>query len=251
LTCIATLTVLLTSAAAQAAGSAEEFYSQGVHAYFAGRVGEAESLLSEAIISDADNPLPYYFRALALLRMGCHAEACGDMHVGAQLEARAVGRYAIGSALQRVQGSHRLLLEKYRRSARATAGSVYADSRSVGRAYDSDSAVLREQIVIPLDELLRPGGPQPISAEQAGPGPAESRAGAASTTPNAEAPVPPAQAEADPFGDDAQPAAAPAPPAKQTPADTEVQPEGAAEEPAEMEPDTENGSQEEDPFKDF
>ena len=55
--------------------------------------------------------------ALTLLRQGRSDEARGDMLVGAALEAQQPRRYAIGAALERVQGGERLLLEGFRRNA--------------------------------------------------------------------------------------------------------------------------------------
>jgi hypothetical protein len=147
---------------------ATSLYSQGVHAYFAGRVSDADSLLSRALGLNDQDPRIFFFRALSRLRMGRDADARGDMAVGAALEAARANRYAVGAALQRVQGSHRLLLEKYRREARAKAISVGAErARQRGEQMNArDVGAFREKVVIPLDELFRSGDPQALPAEE-------------------------------------------------------------------------------------
>jgi hypothetical protein len=147
-------------------------YSQGVNAYFAGRSSEAESNLSQALALEAEDPRIYYFRALSLLRLGRLDEARGDMMVGASIEARHPQRFAVGKALERVQGGHRLLLERYRREARSQhvalkpAQPSQRVRRAPPQAKSHDEHVLRRRIVIPLDRLLGPGGPEPLTAEE-------------------------------------------------------------------------------------
>jgi hypothetical protein len=99
------------------------------------------------------------------------------MMVGANIEAQSPQRFAVGRALERVQGSHRLMLEQYRRQARSEAAAVprqvtqLQPSRTPPRrqpqqASFNDEAVLRQRIVIPLDRLLASGAPRPLSAEE-------------------------------------------------------------------------------------
>jgi hypothetical protein len=70
------------------------------------------------------------------------------MEVGATLEARRPKQFAVGTALERVQGSDRLMLEQYRRQGRAAAA-LQRDQQLRGR-YDqpveSDSRLLRDPI---------------------------------------------------------------------------------------------------------
>ncbi len=197
-----------------------KLYEQGVNAYFGGRSCQADALLSEAIQWNSQNPLAYYFRALALLRQGRIAEARGDMLVGANLEAQFPQRQAIGAALERIQGSDRLMLEEFRRSARqnlvvqasatetlppqATGIPQPAAARPLppqrpSTFKETDADVLREKRIVPLEELLRPGGPHSIVDEQTPP-PAETPAGQP-----AEKAAPPSTAPAaNPFEDDTQ-----------------------------------------------
>ncbi len=134
-------------------------YGDGVHAYFAGNASRAEQSLSSALVLNSQDPRIYYFRALSLLRQGRTAEARGDMLVGAALEAQRPNRFAVGTALMRVQGRDRLLLEQFRRQARLDAG---GNGASRGQAVSGEQPeAVRERVVIPLDEYLRPGVPQP------------------------------------------------------------------------------------------
>ena len=153
---------------AQDWNAASSLYGQGVHAYFAGRSADAESYLSRALAIETQDPRLYYFRALSLMRLGRMNDARGDMMVGADLEARQPNRFAVGTALQRVQGADRLLLERFRRQGRTDAAANRQRMRNelYPTTFDQESQVLRQRIVIPLDRFMQPGGPQPLSAEE-------------------------------------------------------------------------------------
>jgi hypothetical protein len=249
--------------------AATMLYGQGVHAYFAGNCPQAESYLSSALEMNSQDPRTYYFRALCLLRLGRTAEARGDMMTGAALEAQRPNRWGIGAALERVQGYDRLLLEQFRRQARLEAalnGGPSGGQAITGRQPE----VLRERVVIPLDEYLRPGVPQPTA-----------RGAVDATVPRTFAPTDgqppaagnrtaPAETPDDPFRDDPQAPArrapvvpppptsfqpsAPAPTDSEDPfggAATEAAPQGPATPPAPAaEPvDAPTGSDDEDPFR--
>jgi hypothetical protein len=189
------------------------YYEQGVSAFFSGHCCQAETPLSLAIAANSQDPRGYYFRAFCLLRQGRTAEAQGDMLVGATLEAQQPGRYAVGMALERVQGSDRLMLEQFRRNARrdaaiaATAApaekpTTFVQPRATTPPQNNslirpgEAEVLREEKrVVPLDELLRPGGPEAIAAE---PPVEEPSAAPKGTAPAAK----PAAEATDPFADD-------------------------------------------------
>jgi hypothetical protein len=144
--------------------SAAELYGRGVHAYYDGRTAEAEELFSLALAENASDPRILYFRAMTLLRLGRTEEAKGDMVVGAALEAQHPDRYAVGSALARVQGGDRLFLERFRQQARTRAA---ANGRPALDAQSDEAAgVLRSRVVLPLDEILLPGGPRPLTADE-------------------------------------------------------------------------------------
>ncbi len=142
-------------------------YSHGVHAYFAGHVGEAADYLAQAIRSNPNDPRAYYFRGLCLLRLGEPTRARADFDVGAAVEARQPNRYAVGSALVRVQGGNRLLLEKCRRQAREQ----YALEREMisqaryEQMVNREADVLRQRVAVPVDQLVPPGeAPQPVDS---------------------------------------------------------------------------------------
>jgi hypothetical protein len=254
----ATLCLAALAIASPAAADVRDFpptadaYGRGVHAYFAGRTAEAESLFTSALKIRPSDPRIWYFRAMSRLRMGRGDEARSDMATGADLEAERPGRYAVGTALLRVQGSNRLLLEKYRLDARKSAA---ANRRPpLHQLPDADANVLRTKLVYPLDELLRPGGPRPLSAEEIARRAALLESHRAAAAP-VEAAAPDELLDADPFTNDetATPAAsgvgaddAESPPeaAESSEPSTEAESEGA---PADEEA-TESGP---DPFSEL
>jgi hypothetical protein len=232
--------------------SAAEKYGRGVHAYFAGRSAEAESLLSAALAENASDPRFWYFRSMARLRLGRSNEARADMAAGAALEARQPGRFAVGSALVRVQGADRLLLEGFREQARTKA------ARNVRPPLDrsDEAAVLRNRVVVPLDELLRQGGPRSLSAEEISRRGAAIKAMQAPAMPAAESALPSTEpldaAHAAPPAAEAEAVLPPQSRAASEPselAETEPTEEDAppAEEPAANEP----AASDEDPFGDL
>lgn len=158
---IALLVALIATPCTSAAPSreADEFYSRGVRAYFAGNNQDAELYLSLAAELRPDDPRIYYFRALALVRQGRTEEARGDIMVGGALEAAHPQRYPVGSALQRVQGGERLTFERVRTDARRSPLEIAAPVRQASHelvAFD-DRAYLRRPVEISLAEFL-PGG---------------------------------------------------------------------------------------------
>lgn len=271
LICLA-VAMLASSAAAQSSewDTASASYGRGVHAYFAGRYGDAEAWLSRALEFDPNDPRLFYFRALALMRLGRSDEACFDMEVGASLEAERPNRYGVGVALQRVQGGDRLVLEKYRRQALAgaLAHRRYSRAQSEPRASD-ESQVLYQPVIVPLDGFSLPGTPPALSAEDL----ARRAAAAESRVAPGLPPQPPASTntppEADPFQDDTAPLPpqpGPVPPATEAPAEpaeeaTPPEEEAPAEEDVSTDPpaapEAETPQQpsatesEDDPFQDF
>ena len=130
---------------AQSLPSASTLYGRGVDAFFSGDSAQAEQFLDQAIAVMPDDPRPYYFRALAIMRVGRGDEARSDMEIGASIEARHPKQFAVGTALERVQGSDRLLLEQYRRKGR-DAAAIEHNEQLRGRyvpTVESDSRLLR------------------------------------------------------------------------------------------------------------
>ncbi len=102
---------------------AAELYGRGLHAYFAGDYDLAVGLLSESIAKNGSDPRAYYFRGLALASTSGLASGLADFTKGADVEINQADRpvYDINGALQRVQGSLRLELEKVRAATRKAA----------------------------------------------------------------------------------------------------------------------------------
>ncbi|MCC7475884.1 MAG: hypothetical protein IT425_10840 [Pirellulales bacterium] len=212
---VASAAVPSTAFASTATPTAAAIYDRGVNAFFTGDYAHAEMFLSEAIQRDGSDPRSYYFRGLSLLRQGRPEEARGDMMVGATLEAQRPQRFAVGHALERVQGGDRLLLERHRQEARQPNALQAATAQGANtpglpprtfapgvptQTLDAvEAAVLRERRIVPLEELLRPGGPQAFAEEL----PQATKAKSSNTS----ATQPPRQSanstQADPFGDDA------------------------------------------------
>jgi len=116
------VSLLGTYAVGQDEGAAQ-LYGNGVHAYFAGDYDAAVVLLSESIEKHGSDPRAYYFRGLALAsQLGLEA-GLPDLMKGADIEVNQSDRpvYNINAALQRVQGSLRLELEKVRAATRKAA----------------------------------------------------------------------------------------------------------------------------------
>ena len=152
--------------AADRSSSAAEMYSHGVHSYFSGNLNRADVYLYRAAELSPKDPRPYYFRALALLRLGRTWEADDLMRTGAAIEANSnASAYGIGEALQRVQGAHRLRLEQFRRTA-----SVDQSTRAVENArrrYDHQSQIqssaVRRPVRLSLDSLSDPIAPNQMA----------------------------------------------------------------------------------------
>jgi hypothetical protein len=216
LSLVTVVALVLTAAGQSWAQSAASYYEAGVNAFFAGRTDEAESRLSEAISYDPSDPRAYYFRAFALARQGRCAEARGDMMTGAQMEATSPRQAAIGSALERIQGPNRLMLEAIRRQARLEAG--VASGVATGASQNAivlpgEENTLRQRRVVPIDEFLRPGGPRtftepaPQVTNEIPPQAPAATMPAAKPAESTAAPAKQAQpAASNPFGDDSQPA---------------------------------------------
>lgn len=193
--------------------TADEYYGRGVHAYFSGCAECAEHPLSMAMSLAPDDPRPYYFRALSRLRAGREFEARDDMQLGADLEAQSPGQFAVGKALQRVQGGHRLMLERYRQQARLAHRTTRSavDAARQQQLQQRDDRVERRRVPVPLEMLTgdvaaddfaaetEPQPPQPIAPQRA-----EIRMPEAAEEgqPGAEQPAAPAEQEENPFRDD-------------------------------------------------
>ncbi len=134
-------------------------YGRGVHAFFAGHLSQAEEMFTDCVTSGSTDPRVYYFRGVTRLRQGRQHEAEEDLRIAGTLEARDPGRrYAIGNALQRIQGSERRTLEEFRRQARVE---KVQERRVQTRArYEQlrnrEADVLHQSNPVPMEQLIEP-----------------------------------------------------------------------------------------------
>ena len=97
-------------------------YGSGVHAYFSRDYLSAYEYLTSAIEGGSTDPRCHYFRGLTYLKLGREPEAEMDFAKGAELESRDVDAfYDVARSLGRIQGSTRLMIERYRVKARMAA----------------------------------------------------------------------------------------------------------------------------------
>jgi hypothetical protein len=169
-----------------------ELYGSGVHEYFSGGYQQSIADLTQAIKGGSKDPRVYYFRALAWLRLNGTSNAEADFAAGAKMESADINQYyPVSKSLERVQGSGRLMLERYRVQARAEAYRRQ-EKRNLAR-YEAQRRA--------ESEVLRATPPPPAPGDTtpaAKPAPA---AGKPAEKPAAE--KPPAEDADDPFADDA------------------------------------------------
>ncbi|HID78008.1 MAG TPA: tetratricopeptide repeat protein, partial [Planctomycetaceae bacterium] len=203
-----------------------QMYGLGVHAYFSGNYEEAYEHFSQAIEGGSTDPRCYYFRGLCYRRLGREEEAEMDFQKAAAFEARDSAKfYAVSVALQRVQGSERMVIEKHRAEARLAAlkRQLQMQRARYEQLQEAESRVLSQQFPVP-------GGAPAPGAEQAAPAEAPGRA--TDAFPGTE----PAEGAPSPFGEmpGAPGQAAPSEPAEAEPAEAEPA-EAEAAEPAQPE----------------
>jgi hypothetical protein len=135
-----------------------EFYGSGVHQYFAGNYAQASSDLTASIDGGNKDPRAHYFRGLAALRLGWQKNAAADFRAGAALESADINQfYPVGKSLERVQGSSRMTLERYRAVARAEAH----------QRQERRNVIRYEQRKRAESQVLRAPGPTPPAARPA------------------------------------------------------------------------------------
>jgi len=149
-----------------------DFYGAGVHNFYERDYAQAMTNLSAAIDGGSKDPRTYYYRSLAHLRMGNTSAAERDMRKGAALESADVDQfYAVGKALERVQGAERRTLERYRALARAEARQrqMQRDAARYELRRRGEAQVLRSGPVGPPPAPLEPPGVRPAAAAEASP----------------------------------------------------------------------------------
>src|SRR5262245_29184856 len=83
-------------AAAQEIDVLERLFGSGVHSYYAGDYVTAHQDLTSVIERGTKDPRPYYFHALALMRLGREQEAQADLAKGSELETQDIdGSYPV------------------------------------------------------------------------------------------------------------------------------------------------------------
>jgi tetratricopeptide (TPR) repeat protein len=171
-----------------------QFYGSGVHSYYQRDYQEAMDSLSMAIDGGTKDPRAYYYRGLANMRLGNTATARADMQKGAQLESADVDQfYPVGKSLERVQGSERMQLERYRALARAQARrqQLKRDTARYEQRRRAEAQVLRSVPVGPPPAPLRPPGPAPVAAVEPAAPAATPAAAPSAQPPSAQAPAAP------------------------------------------------------------
>jgi tetratricopeptide (TPR) repeat protein len=94
---------------------AEARYSSGLRHYFARHYAEAETAFLDAIKYDDQDARFFYFLGLSRLALNRPADAEADFQEGAQLEQQnRPGREAVSTALERVQGTARQTVNRFR-----------------------------------------------------------------------------------------------------------------------------------------
>jgi hypothetical protein len=186
-----------------------QLYGQGVHAYYSGDSLKAYDLLTKAIDGGINDPRAYYFRGLACVAAGREFESEADYRAGADLEAKGNFGPAIGQALARIQGAHRMAIENMRQQAQLDyQTTAAAKSKARYQAIDSaGSAVLREKpvpaapVAPPKSRPAPPAAPPAVADD---PFATDNSTGSAKV----ESKDVLADSSKDPFADDAAPAAA-------------------------------------------
>jgi hypothetical protein len=188
-----------------------QFFGSGVHNFYERDYFEAMRELNAAADGGSGDPRVYYYRGLTHMRLGNSAAAARDLRKGAELERADVdGFYPVGKSLERVQGSERLMLERYRALARAEARQrqVARDAARYEQLRRAETQVLRSVPLGPPPAPLMPPRVAPVTAlEPIPPVTGKEKPGPAGTEPAEETPfdkVPAADkpAEPSPFADE-------------------------------------------------
>ena len=137
----------------------DDLYGRGVHAYNAQDYRNAWTMFNDAIAQGSLDPRAFYFRGLALTRLGRSEDASADFQRGAQLEVTSNAVFPVGRSLSRIQGTQRLALEAYRQKARLA---LRAQRKVRERArYEqlrrNEEGVLRAGVTPSADSLPQPG----------------------------------------------------------------------------------------------
>ena len=194
-----------------------QFYGTGVHNYWDRDYDAAMTELSASIDGGSRDPRVYYYRGLTHSKRGDSIAAQADMQRGAALESADVDQfYPVGKSLERVQGTDRKALERYRSLARAQARQrqVTRDAARYEQRRRAEADVLRAVPLAPPPAALLPApvapapapaeppAAQPPATKPAEPSPFDEKPAATKPADKPPAAEPPAKPESDdPFGD--------------------------------------------------
>ncbi|HWB11015.1 MAG TPA: tetratricopeptide repeat protein [Pirellulales bacterium] len=230
-----------------------ELYGSGVHAYNTGLYRDAYDDFTMAIKSGSKDPRVYYYRGLAYLRLGRPQEAQADFKKAASLEMADTDRfYPVSKSLERVQGSARAQIERYRSQARLVAYQTRERQRfdRYQRIRKNEPNVLMPEDATQMPSPAKEEGP-PAPAEEAEEPESEMPAEKPEATekePDEEMPAEEPDVEAaDPFAEKGDEEAADNMPADEMPADEAVEKEDD-EEKAEGDESAEEKKADDDPF---
>jgi tetratricopeptide (TPR) repeat protein len=93
---------------------AENYWGNGLRAFFAGRYAEAEEQFLAAVDADEEDARYFYFLGLSQLAQGKQKDAKENFAEGAAVERKNGSRVAVNASLERVQGSLRRILDEER-----------------------------------------------------------------------------------------------------------------------------------------
>ncbi|XZE44733.1 hypothetical protein SH467x_004350 [Pirellulaceae bacterium SH467] len=135
----------------------DEIYGRAVHQYFRGDSLTAEAMLNEVIAAGSQDPRVYFFRGLAMVRNGQPDAAATDFQKGADLEIAGKKVVNVGKALERIQGPHRMELEKARSQARlASRSKVLEIQRARYEAMQQQGGAAAGGLVVPPQVGVQP-----------------------------------------------------------------------------------------------
>lgn len=197
----------------------EQYYGNGVHAYFAGNYERASELFNELIDAGSQDARVHYFRGLTQMRtQGSMIEiGMADFEHAAQLEISGKRSADVGKALSRIQGPTRMAIERARAKARLNAKNLQAEAAqqmgAPGMLNQVDPAAPKAPDPFTGDAGLNSGDPKPMPKPSEAPANSSSpfdNPSAPDTTLPAPEPTMPAPDTSNPFGEEPAPAPAPA-----------------------------------------
>ncbi len=153
-----------------------QLYGSGVHAYFAEDYLKAHQYFTSAIDGHTQDPRCFYFRGLALRKLGRTQDAEIDFQQGAKLESAIdpTRAYNVARGLERVQGPERTALEQFRMEARMAVLKKAEDEHKVryddNRKQERDFLQKQADVAPPKPVEGNPNMPKPDATAPDGSG---------------------------------------------------------------------------------